>query len=310
MAISISIVRIFIKFIFPIHVRIMDNCLKRLRAFAEDNPAYQHAIRNIRRDLRAGDNPHGNIGPARARALADACADTTLPLPDVIAEYQTIKRPDLAEPIPRPDAPLRRVMSLTCFVTYHYSKQRYVREASSDTESSLDKFVNKLKRDLEPLLEQNKSKEYKLNDFHGSTGKPEQPTWWSFREDGNRTTTNNGKRYLRELALSELEIKKAMKDGMAIEVIVPEEIIRKPLYKPCALDSFKEETLFRPDLSDASFGRTVPFNPNLVGHPELISESFPYKEMGAGGIKEEDIRLTVRPISITKTDIDHSGNTP
>nr|VFK38701.1 MAG: hypothetical protein BECKTC1821D_GA0114238_100540 [Candidatus Kentron sp. TC] len=275
----------------------MDNCLERLRAFAESNPAYEHAIRNIRRDLRSKDNPHGNIGPERAKALASACADEPLPsLPNAIAKCRTMKRPDLAvEQIQKPPhAPLRRVMSLTCFVTYHMV-------SGADSHLSAERAKREFRN----------TEEYRITRFRGATGHPEKPTWWTFREGDAPPTTGDGEHYLRELALSEATIKEAMENGMAVEVIVPEQIIPNPLYKPCALDGFDEGTQFQPDLTDAPFGRTVPLDPGLSGHPELISESLPYEKMDADGIRHKDIRLTVRPIPIANPpNIDHTGDSP
>jgi len=289
----------------------MDNCLKRLRAFAINEPAYRQAVENVFQDIRSAGNPNGNIEPKRAEILADMChSDPSLPLPDAIAKCQTIERPDLAEPIQRPDAPLRRVMSLTCFITYHLL---HTPGRRADINSDAEELKESLKMDI---VARNKPEEYDIENFLGGTGKRNTPTWWTFREDDDRPTKGDCEQYLRELALHEMTIKEAMNDSMAIEVIVPGEIIPEPLYKPCALDSFQEETRFRPDLSNAPFGRTAPVDPGLVGYPELISKSFPYQEMGADSAMEaEEIRLTVNPLPVAKASVPnatagHGGNTP
>jgi len=61
---------------------------------------------------------------ARAKALAEGCREkdhegNLLPAPHVIAEYQSVRKPDLAKRVESPGVPLRRAMSLGCFVTYH-----------------------------------------------------------------------------------------------------------------------------------------------------------------------------------------------
>nr|VFK53263.1 MAG: hypothetical protein BECKTUN1418F_GA0071002_101814 [Candidatus Kentron sp. TUN]VFK54066.1 MAG: hypothetical protein BECKTUN1418E_GA0071001_102014 [Candidatus Kentron sp. TUN] len=283
--------------------------LKCLQAFAENEPAYRQAVENLFQDIRSEGNPNGNIGPERTKALAGICnADSPLPLPDAIAECQTIRRPDLAEPVPRPDAPLRRVMSLTCFVTYHLL---HVLGGRADINNDAEELIESLKM---AIVARNEPEEYDIEDFLGSTGQRDTPTWWTFREDADQPTMGNGERYLRELALSEATIEEAMNDGMAIEAIVPGEIIPKSLYKPCALDSFQEETRFRPDLGDVPFGRTVPADSDLVGHPELISQSFSYHEMSDKDVAGE-IRLTVNPLFVTRAIVPHAtagtrGNTP
>jgi len=49
-------------------------------------------------------------------------------------------------------------------------------------------------------------------------------------------------------------------------------------YKPCALDTFWEDTAFRLDHSERPHGMIHPARPDLQGHPELISRSVHYSE--------------------------------
>nr|VFJ71262.1 MAG: hypothetical protein BECKFW1821C_GA0114237_102626 [Candidatus Kentron sp. FW] len=273
----------------------MDNCLKRLRAFARKEPAYRQAVDNIEQDLRSETNPNGNIGPERKKALARGCADPKPDLSHIIPGYQTIARPELTEPVAAPNAPLRRVMSLTNFVTYHLSGE------VADTNSNVDELANDLKQELRSSMEQNEPVKYDIEDLSGNTGDLEKPSWWTF-QDSHQPDMDDGERYLHELALSEVEISIAREDGMAIEVIIPEQIIPEPLYKPCALDSFGEETRFRPDLGSAPFGRTAPTGPGRISRPELISRSFSYHAIGQDEDTDtENIHVRVNILPMTNT---------
>ncbi len=77
--------------------------------------------------------------------------------------------------------------------------------------------------------------------------------------------------------LDQKDIEAIRQEG-GVVVLVPAHVLAGQTYKPCALDAFWENTAFRPDHSEKSYGMTHLARPELKGHPELISRSYRYSD--------------------------------
>jgi len=145
-----------------------------------------------------------------------------------------------------------------------------------------------LKRDFLAKFK-NDTVELEMDELQGTTGRPEEPTWWTFYEK-TCDAPGTGESYMHELALSESEIKTAEQDNTVVELSIDAEILGEPLYKPTALDSFIPDTKFEPELTGKTCGYTVPQNPGLQSRPELVSSSVSYRRLNMNTI------LTVKKI--------------
>ncbi len=110
--------------------------------------------------------------------------------------------------------------------------------------------------------------------LQGRTARVEGACWWTFDESG-RPGPEDGRSYLRELALGVVEDRKAAVDGFVVEVRLAEGKVG-PLFKPTALEGFSSNTLFRPELTGADHGRTAPSDAQDRSRPEIVGASQAY----------------------------------
>ena len=81
------------------------------------------------------------------------------------------------------------------------------------------------------------------------------------------------------------------------EATIPSRALGLPLFKPTSLEGFAGNTRFRPELTGADYGRTVPPKRPSSGRPELVSSGFRYDEAG-----DEDFDVEVRVLPYRTVD--------
>jgi hypothetical protein len=129
--------------------------------------------------------------------------------------------------------------------------------------------------------------------LNGSTG-PVPTTWWTF-DVADAPSRLDPQRYMEELALPQHEIDRALADGLAVELILPSDAIAGPFFKPTAVDGFCTETRFRPELTGAQYGRTVPVGRDQTPRPETVARSQDYESVGS-----EDTQITINPLPVRR----------
>ncbi len=246
----------------------------RLEELRNEDPRFDQAVDNALRDVQSAENPHGNLTPPLVVALDGRCHDD-VPLEPVIGEHCCNRRPELhrrSEPTPDP---VRRVMPRSDFIQYH------LLGPGAANEESLDHY----RRQFAPGRHQESTV-----DWGGSSGLPDRPSWWTFEEEG-RAAPADGKTLLLELALGERARDLAERDGAVVDLGISPGELEVEFFKPTSLEGFGPETLFRPELSEAPYGRTEPVDEELEGRPEIVSRSFRYDDL------REELPVEVRVLN-------------
>jgi len=253
----------------------MTSCEPQIQQLLAEQPGYRQAIANLKSDCRSIGNPAANIPVAIEQAIEETCAaDPDRSFTEIVEDHQTVRRPDVYQTRNPPDnKPLRRVVALTKFLHRHLlpDPEKTAGYGSYERHASLsarkERYRDMLKSEPESL-------DNKL--FSGTTGRLGTPTWWTFLE-AERQIPADAVTYTEELMLDQKDIQTIRREG-GVVVLIPAHILAGRTYKPCALDNFRENTAFRPDHSERSYGMTCPTRPDLQGHPELISRSYRYSD--------------------------------
>jgi hypothetical protein len=264
----------------------MDRFFKQLTALTEEEPTMKKAVDNIFKDCQTEDQIHGNIKTPVVEAIAKICRghreDETAHLDGTIRGHQAINKPGFYQPVPAPeDESLRRVTSLSSFVTYHMLESFRGKNRLGmgfDAHGTIEKF----KRDLLDRFEHDQV-ELEMDELQGSCGPPARPTWWTFYEE-NRHVPGSGEAYMQELALSEQEMNRAEVDNTTLELAIEPGALGQDLFKPTALDAFGPETRFEPELTGKPYGYTSPPKAGLQARPELVSPPVGYRELATDTI--------------------------
>ncbi|MCP4698253.1 MAG: hypothetical protein GY862_15575 [Gammaproteobacteria bacterium] len=243
------------------------------------------AVKNIKTDCYSPSNPNGNITQAVMDSMEGECGKNPLPsIEDTVNEHQTLKKPALYTKMngKLPVKELKRVMSLTSFVTYHINNSSaapFAKLANAPT----------LLKDYKAEFKKTPAQKFPIDELEGSTGRLDAPSWWTFQESGVPPLSNDPETYAQEMALGKRERERIKKDGMAVEITLTATELGESLYKPSALDGFEENTLFRPETSGLDYGRTHPVHAKLQSRPEIISPSKQYHAMNAANVSARGI---------------------
>lgn len=253
----------------------MEHLLRALAALERDDPAYAQAIANVRADIRSDASPHGNLGPHAVTAL-DAACELGRGATEAISEHQAIVRPDLHQPA-MPPIRVRRALARSDFVVY-----QVIGQDDDSAEKMQDRHV------WEAALT-NGVHRFGVTTLRGWTGRREGSCWWSFDEAG-RPTPDEAHAYVAELALSARTASNIADEHVVVEVSLPAAVASARYFKPSALEGFGPDTRFRPELSGAAYGRTVPDDGSLRGWPEVVSASAAYSDI-LGENDEVEVRV-------------------
>jgi hypothetical protein len=229
--------------------------------------SYQTAIDNIVRDMNGDGNPHGNITAAAQKSLDARCALSSgvsgINIALLVEEHQSHQKASGAMPRKKPDDDLRRVVSFDTFATYH-------REGNIEGLANF-MIAGSVETDTLPV-----------SLLSGSTGQSGSLSWWTF----GPPCPGNGQQYEDELALSPRSdaTADAREINGVVEVRIPSAAFPKELFKPSALDGFRQRSKFAPDLTDSEHGWTKPdmAKVGLERRPELVSQSFSYSDIARG----------------------------
>lgn len=258
----------------------MQHCKQQLQGLVDTAPTWQQAVTNLLNDLQTPAQPHGNIPENMAKALERGCKTAGADVPSTVRKYQTVvHQPALRMHTQRPSHALRRCMSRSTFFKYHLSnddgsKKPYGSESSSHAHFLGPEEWSSGSPDARVMTQQ-------AENLRGLTGRPDAATWWTF---AHQPLPAEALTYMSQLALGEVEIEQAYRDGMAVVVEVPVEAFGEEFYKPCAVDAFTENTPFRPNLSEDPYGWTHPIRSGLSPLPEVIAKSVPYHDLGDANI--------------------------
>lgn len=259
----------------------MSKFVKQLTALVSRESAMKRAGENIKKDIQSQNQPLGNINPQVVAAIEKICSskaeNETGHVRDVVKNHQAVNMPGLYEPAPPPGKePLRRALSLFSFVKYHIldGTQGNTYLGKSYSKQDLlpyykDYLLDKFKQENPYLIDP--------DELQGSCGKPGDPCWWTFYEKHN-SIPDSGETYMQELALSDMEMKNAEMDNTAVEISIAAEKLGLDLFKPTALDSFRPETRFEPELTGKKYGATAPLKQGLQSRPEIVSKSQAYRD--------------------------------
>lgn len=247
----------------------MGKLLQALKSLARSRSDMAQAVANVRADIRSAEHPHGNLTPALVAGLEEAC-EKEQTIHDAIADHRSSAKPELHRKCTPTDR-VSRAMSRPDFISYH------VLDGSADLSEQA------------PWLAQLTvgAHRFEGGDFRGRTGREDHPCWWRLEEAG-RIQSEDGRAHATELALSEDVCRRAARDGTLVEVTLVSEIAADAYFKPTALEGFGPNTLFRPELTGSSYGRTAPVDPAAFGWPEVVSQSAAYAE-----IASDDTEITV-----------------
>lgn len=259
----------------------MQHCKQQLQGLVNTSPAWQQAVSNLLDDLQTPAQPHGNIPDNMAKALEHDCKTAGADVPGtvvvaVVRAHQTVvHQPALRGHAPRPDHALRRCMSRTTYLKYHVSLDEGTKKPYGSESSSHAHFLDP--EDWSSSFSDARVMTQPAENLRGLTGRPDAATWWTF---AHIPLPGKALAYMSQLALGEVEIEQAYRDGMAVVVEVPVEAFGEEFYKPCAVDAFTENTPFRPNLSEDPYGWTHPIQSGLSPLPEVIAKSVPYHDLG------------------------------
>lgn len=257
----------------------MDWFFKQLTVFSEQEPGMMKAADNIKKDCQSNKQPHGNIKNHVLDLICTVChaheKDHHSHIREVVRNHRSNDIPERYTPVSLPRAEsLRRAVSLETFVQYHRLESfrgTNIHGKGFDSRSS----VKLMKKQILTQLESG-DVQIETSILQGSTGKPGEPTWWTFYE-GDLDLPESGESYMKELALSRSEMNKAESDNTVLEIEIEPRALGKKLFKPTALDAFYPDTLFEPELTGEIYGFTAPPEPGIRQRPELVSESINYR---------------------------------
>ena len=251
----------------------MKNLLASLEDLRRLDPTYHQAVENVLGDVCSTGNPHGNLKDDLVRELDDCCCAPPRPVTELVREHCCIKKPALhREASPGPI--LRRALPLSQFVGYHLVG------TGAALEADVDDFLS-----VCPI---GSASRLLCENLKGSTGAPTRPSWWTFDEPG-RDLETDGWAYARQLALGEVTLEAAEEDGALVELEMETHALGR-VFKPTSLEGFGPNTPFRPELTGADHGRTVPEDPAHIGRPEVVSASQTYSRL-AVHIDEVAVRV-------------------
>lgn len=238
------------------------DALKRYKQ--ANTPAYDQAVDNVLADLwHAEINPHGNITEIAQAALAVQRAGDDPP--DFAARAAKLRSPQPASGAnpcrPTPAEPLRRVVPYSWFLNFHLG-------------SGLTGIRNV--RDM-PLPDE-AHEVIPFSQFTGRVGRKDTSSWWTF----DRPAPVEGEAYMAELALPETTLSAAHESACVVEIPIPHTHFPVDLFKPSALDGFMKDSRFVPDCSSCVHGWSAPAEPQFKKRPELVSESFAYRDVKPG----------------------------
>lgn len=278
----------------------MKHCDTQFKTLAKRKPAMARAVDNLFKDCNTSAQPHGNIPGKIAQSMSDSCnryKDHEIDhLEGLVKQHRAIARPTEYNHVPAPHThTLLRVQALSTFFIYHFHNGAGGPGLLSTTASILDLNVphgyKKLLKELDEGTTVKGTKTYHAFELNGTTGKPDNPTWWTFCEK-KYSRPNHGETYMKELALSGNEIKKARDDEFAVEISINPKDFNETLFKPTALDAFDPDTGFEPELTGKPYGYTAPCDRGLKSWPELVSKSRAYINI----IKNNSAEIMVRKI--------------
>jgi len=260
----------------------MGKFLLQLTALEHEEPAMKRAVKNVIMDIQSDQQPKGNIKTHIVEAIENICSKhpgkKTGHLRKTITNHQSIKNAEFYDPVPPPKGkPLQRVVSFFNFVKYHILDGSRGKTLIGRSYSKQDALLF-LKKDILSRFEKRKSIKIELDELQGSTGKEDEPTWWTFYEKDS-VIPGTGKTYMQELALTDEEMQEAEMDNTTIQLTVTAEELGRDLFKPTALDSFFPETKFEPELTGNVYGYTSPQESGLRPRPEIVSASAAYRDL-------------------------------
>jgi hypothetical protein len=262
--------------------------LSQLTALEAAEPAYAQAARNVREDLRSTFSPNGNICEGVALAIEAECCKHGTTASNHLHEVIEAHRANgaAAHAVSRQTVPpdgLARVMPMSTFISYHALDPNADNRQLLKNKERREKLKNALFgipkiRMVDAIYEA----KLECQRMKGTTSGPRSLTWWTNaipKPDG----TAPGKTLMQRLALCEDTLLQAEKDRHVVVVTMPEAgftNVGEEVYKPNALDGYRANTKFRPELSGKPHGLTFPDDPALAPLPELVSASILYKDMG------------------------------
>jgi len=261
-----------------------DHLFNQLNTLGGKNPPLTGAVENIKKDWQSAFQPHGNIRPPVSDSLCESCkpyaANATDHLEKAVKEHQSIHKPkDFTDISSAIAGPLRRAVTLSDFLHYHINESfrgKNLFGQSFDRHGS----IPILKREYLARLA-NGQAVLEIDELNGSTGPADKPNWWTFFIDTDDIPVS-GETYMKELALDVRQIEEAERDKLVLEVLIPTEILNRPLFKPTALDAFVPETKFAPELTGYIYGNTKPDEPALQSRPETVGEPVTYRDLPPG----------------------------
>ncbi len=264
----------------------MGTFLDKLDALADRKPNMKRAAENIKSDLESDLHLYGIS--QKLQTSLDESIENGDEIRDTVESHRSIKRPELHVEAEIQPNQIRRVMSLHSFSRYHM--------APADSSFELSGAANELLEDVViryfPELREGRADKIEetidSEELAGTTGPPRKPTWWTWLEE-NDSHPADGETYMLELALSENERRFAQTSGIVVEVTFEKRDLENvskimgangiPFFRPTGLDSFSEDTPFRPNLKPEPFGRTCPTPPATKERPEAVSESVAYENL-------------------------------
>ncbi len=247
----------------------MQNLSQALETLRQQQPSFSQASDNVVADVRSEENPHGNLSPNLVDAMDRCCGDGQ-EVEGVAREHRFLDQPLLHRRAPTP-ASVKRVMAKRFFITY-----QVLEGVGAADEAEIDAWMDELAVGSHRIPEE---------DLAGRTGAPGEPCWWTF-EEADHPTPGDGRVYVAELALGWVQCRQAERDGGVAEVALDGEAV-EDFFKPTSLEGFGPDTPFRPELTGADHGRTVPPFPELRGRPELVGTSHAYEEILEPGTEVE-----------------------
>ena len=263
-----------------------------LDELAVQEPEMEQAVDNIRNDLRSDRHPYGIS--QELQASLDRSTEDGTDILKVVDSHRSIEKPELHVEAEIPSDQIKRVMSLHSFCRYHLANSDF--ESNGTFNALLEDVVNLYFSALRAGHANSTEKTIDSEEFAGITGRPQTPTWWTWLEE-NDSPPGNGKIYMLELALSEKEHRFAQTSGIVVEITLEKQDLGNalktkgtegiPFFRSTGLDSFSEDTPFRPNLKPEPFGRTCPTPPATKERPEAVSESISYEEL------EENVRIVL-----------------
>jgi hypothetical protein len=288
----------------------MDALLNALDALVNQDPNMAQAADNIRNDLRSEQHPYGLSEELQSRL--NASIEDGADLRETVNSHRSIDTPELHVEAEIPTDGMRRVMSLSSFYQYHFMppKSESSFDTAGDSPDLLIDFVNRYFPELRDAHADQSETAVDSEEFGGTTGRPRNPTWWTWLE-GDDAPPDNGETYMLELNLSEREHELARESGIVVEITVEQRDLESalktrgaggiPFFRSTGLDSFSEDTPFRPNLKAEPFGRTCPRPPATKERPEVVSESTSYENL------DENVRIILTGFRYQKTGETHNA---